>query len=41
MLVLLVIMTLSLLLSLASEEFTYVGAAKCTICHKTVKQGKQ
>ena len=41
MLVLLVIMTLSLLLSLASEEFTYVGAAKCKICHKTVKQGKQ
>ena len=41
LLVLLVIMTLSLLLSLASEEFTYVGAAKCKICHKTEKQGRQ
>lgn len=41
MLVLLVFMTLSLLISLASEEFTYVGAAKCKICHRTEKQGKQ
>lgn len=24
-----------------SQEFTYVGAAKCKICHKTEKQGKQ
>jgi hypothetical protein len=41
MLVLFFILTLSLLLTLASEEFTYVGAAKCKICHQTEKQGKQ
>lgn len=27
--------------SLFSQEFTYVGAGKCKICHKTEKQGKQ
>jgi hypothetical protein len=26
---------------LLSEEFTYVGAAKCKICHKTEKRGNQ
>ncbi len=26
---------------LASQEFTYIGVAKCKICHKTEKQGKQ
>lgn len=26
---------------LISQEFTYVGAAKCRICHKSEKQGKQ
>ena len=26
---------------LISQEFTYAGAAKCKICHKTEKQGKQ
>jgi len=26
---------------LFSQEFTYVGAGKCKICHKTEKQGKQ
>ena len=30
-----------LIISLFSQEFTYVGAAKCKICHKTEKQGKQ
>ena len=28
-------------ISLFSQEFTYVGAGKCKICHKTEKQGKQ
>lgn len=27
--------------SLLSQEFTYVGAGKCKICHKTEKQGRQ
>ena len=27
--------------SLFSQEFTYVGAAKCKMCHKTEKQGEQ
>lgn len=27
--------------SLFSQEFSYIGAAKCKICHKTEKQGKQ
>lgn len=26
---------------LFSQEFTYVGADKCKICHKTAKQGEQ
>lgn len=27
--------------SLFSQDFTYVGAAKCKMCHNTEKQGKQ
>lgn len=27
--------------SLFSQEFTYIGAGKCKICHKTEKQGQQ
>jgi len=30
-----------LISSLFSQEFTYVGAGKCQICHKTEKQGQQ
>jgi hypothetical protein len=30
-----------LLLNLFSQEFAYVGAAKCKICHRTAKQGEQ
>jgi hypothetical protein len=30
-----------LLASLFSQDFTYVGSAKCGICHKTEKQGQQ
>jgi len=29
------------IISLFSQEFIYVGAGKCKICHKTEKQGKQ
>lgn len=29
------------IISLFSQEFTYVGAAKCKICHRSEKQGKQ
>lgn len=28
-------------LTLFSQEFSYIGAGKCKICHKTEKQGKQ
>jgi hypothetical protein len=28
-------------LVLLSQNFTYVGAAKCAVCHKTEKQGQQ
>ena len=30
-----------LLTSLFAEEFTYVGSAKCKICHRTETQGQQ
>lgn len=29
------------IINLSSQEFTYVGVAKCKICHKSEKQGKQ
>ena len=29
------------LANLFAEEFTYVGSAKCKICHRTEKQGQQ
>jgi hypothetical protein len=29
------------IISLFSQEFTYVGAGRCKICHKTKKQGRQ
>jgi hypothetical protein len=29
------------ILGLVGQTFTYVGAAKCAICHKTEKQGRQ
>jgi len=41
LLILIVLMTLSLLLTLFSQEFTYVGSAKCKICHRSEKQGQQ
>ncbi len=41
LLILIILMTLSLLLKLFSQEFTYVGAAKCKICHRSEKQGQQ
>jgi hypothetical protein len=30
-----------LILSLAGQNFIYIGAAKCAVCHKTEKQGQQ
>ena len=30
-----------LIIGLFAQDFTYVGAAKCKICHKTEKQGRQ
>lgn len=30
-----------LALSLVGQNFTYVGASKCAVCHKTDKQGQQ
>lgn len=41
LLILIVFMTLSLLLTLFGQEFTYAGAAKCKICHRSEKQGQQ
>ena len=41
LLILIVLMTLSILLTLFSQEFTYAGSAKCKICHRSEKQGKQ
>lgn len=37
----LIIIAIIFAASLFSEEFTYVGADKCKICHKTEKQGQQ
>ena len=33
--------TLALATGLIGQDFTYIGAAKCAICHKTEKQGQQ
>ncbi len=33
--------TLAFATGLIGQDFTYVGAAKCAICHKTEKQGQQ
>lgn len=38
---LIVLAVLIFIISLFSQEFTYVGAAKCKICHKKEKQGQQ
>lgn len=38
---LIVIAAVVLLISLLGQNFTYVGAAKCAICHKTETQGLQ
>ena len=41
LLILMIGISLIFTFSLFSQEFTYVGAGKCKICHKTEKQGKQ
>ena len=33
--------SLIFIISLSSQDFTYVGAAKCKMCHKSETQGKQ
>jgi hypothetical protein len=38
---LIVVMAFGLGFSLTGQDFTYVGAAKCAMCHKTEKQGLQ
>ena len=39
--VMIVILTVAVVIGLFGQTFTYVGAAKCQICHKTEKQGQQ
>ena len=39
--ILLAIITLIFVSILFSQDFTYVGAAKCKMCHKSEKQGQQ
>lgn len=41
MLITMTLVALVFLLNSFAQEFAYVGAAKCQICHKTEKQGKQ
>ena len=40
-LAILVLGVLFVITGLYSQDFTYVGAAKCKICHKSEKQGQQ
>ncbi len=39
--ILLAIITMIFVSTLFSQEFTYVGAGKCKMCHKSEKQGQQ
>ena len=39
--IIILLITIAFIISLFGQEFTYVGAAKCKICHKSEKQGKQ
>jgi hypothetical protein len=41
LLILMIGISLIFIMSLFSQEFTYVGAGKCQICHRTEKQGGQ
>ncbi len=41
LLILMIGIPLIFIVSLFSHDFTYVGAGKCKICHKTEKQGRQ
>jgi hypothetical protein len=41
LLILIVGASLIFIMSLFSQEFTYVGAGKCKICHRSEKQGRQ
>jgi hypothetical protein len=35
------IMAMVLVVNLSSQDVTYVGSAKCKMCHKSEKQGEQ
>ena len=41
LLIVIVVIVLIFVVVLFSQEFTYVGAGKCKICHKSEKRGKQ
>ena len=41
LLIAIVIAVVIVVAGLFAEDFTYVGADKCKICHKTEKQGQQ
>jgi len=41
LLVLFMVISLFIFFSLFAQNFTYVGASKCKICHQTEKQGMQ
>jgi DnaJ-class molecular chaperone len=41
LLLMVVVIGIIFISSLFSQEFTFVGAAKCKMCHKTEKQGQQ
>jgi hypothetical protein len=36
-----ILISIIFIVSLFSQEFTYIGAIKCKVCHKTEKQGRQ
>ncbi len=38
---LIILIAVAFVFSLHSQDFEYVGAAKCKMCHKTEKQGEQ
>jgi len=41
LLILIVLITFAFIISLFSQDFTYVGVGKCKICHKSEKRGRQ
>lgn len=41
LLLMVIVISIVFISRLFSQEFTYVGAEKCKICHRTAKQGEQ